>query len=81
MDLFMSSHLTNMYKLIYNYDFNITILKMDYTLYQSVYSKDIILETDVYSLLNPQKKPELNIYFDLICDSNENIGFMKVLYV
>jgi len=49
---FMREHISNLYSLTYNYNFEVYITYMDYNIYNNIELYNIVLETDIYSMGN-----------------------------
>lgn len=86
---FMKEHIYNLYSFKFNHNFEIYISYMDYTIYNNIQLNNIVLETELLSMGNKNKKTnendrmnEIKTIFDMYSpDNNDYFGFLNVYYV
>lgn len=86
---FMKEHISNLYSLKYNYNFEIYITYMDYNIYNNIKLNNIVLETELFSIGNENRgnrenneSCEIKTIFDMYSpENNDYFGFLNVSYV
>ena len=69
---FMKEHISNLYSLKYNYNFEIYITYMDYNIYNNIKLNNIVLETELFSIGNENRGNKENNESSKNCESCEN---------
>lgn len=92
MSQFMREHISNLYSITNNYNFEVYITYMDYNIYNNIELDNIVLETDIYSLGNEENKSNnsyengekygIKTMFDMYSpENNDYFGLLNTYYI